>query len=331
MKALVTGSAGFLGRHFTVELKARGWEVIGADVRQHYVFDALNIFRGGPRQDKSAPYDLVVHCAAVEPHRAAIDGQPMHLAQNLLLDSAMFDWAVRTGQKRVLYISSCAAYPVWQPSLLLKPKPMSDADVEALRRSFIDAQSKPHQITHLGPGMEITPGRTPESEIDLDRPAAPFDSYGWLKLTGEKMAADAARAGLPVHVVRPWSGYGEDQGENWPFGAFMSRARRREDPFVIWGDGTQVRDWIHVSDLVAGALEVVEQDVREPVNLCTGIGTSMAELVQLACKTAGYEPDVELRTDKPAGVAYRVGDPTRFHQIYTPKVTLAEGVERALA
>lgn len=311
MKALVTGSAGFLGRHFTVELKARGWKVIGADVRQHYVFDALNIFRGGPRQDKSAPYDLVVHCAAVEPHRAAIDGQPMHLAQNLLLDSAMFDWAVRTEQKRVLYISSSAAYPV---------------DMQAGSDANPWTRTQPTRLSEGAIGERRAGGTAPTHVIHI-----PDAGYGWLKLTGERMAAEAQRAGLPVHIVRPFSGYGEDQGENWPFGAFMGRARRREDPFVIWGDGTQVRDWIHVSDLVAGALEVVEQDVREPVNLCTGAGTSMAELVQLACKTAGYEPDVELRTDRPAGVAYRVGDPTRFHQIYTPKVTLAEGVERALA
>jgi len=290
VRALVSGAAGFLGRHFTTALQVRGYQVARADTRLG--FDAAQIF--SDRLCVGMVYDLVVHCAAVEPHRAAIDGKPMHLASNLALDAGMFDWARRTGQQRILYISSSAAYPT---SIQTLPC------VRALR----------------------------EDDIDLGYPRAPDAGYGWLKLTGERMAADANAAGIPTHVVRPMSGYGEDQGENWPFGAFAARARRREDPFIIWGDGTQVRDWIHVDDVVAGALAVVDADVREPVNLCTGRGTSMAELVGMFCDEVGYAPEIELRTDKPAGVAYRVGDPTRLHGIYTPKVSLEEGVARAVA
>lgn len=296
MRALVTGARGFLGRHFVALLAARGWLVNAVDVGN---FDAHSVFRGVTLTGNV--WDLVVHCAAVEPHRAAIDGNPMHLAQNLMLDSAMFDWAVRTGQKRVLYVSSSAAYPV------------------DLQRDM------GHRLIERD--MAIPRLRSGSGWEDVGLPDA---GYGWLKLTGERLAADASRAGLPVHVVRPFSGYGEDQGENWPFGAFAARARRREDPFTIWGDGTQSRDWIHVDDLVAGALAVVDADERRPVNLCTGVGTSMADLVTLICKEAGYSPDIELRADRPAGVAYRVGDPGRFHQIYQPKIGIDEGVARAL-
>lgn len=274
VKALVTGSSGFLGRHFAAELRDRGWRAHHCDPIPARSPAGLNVSHDARRMfadDRADRYDLVVHCAAVAPHRAAIDGQPATLIRNQLLDAAMFDWAARTQQRHVLYISSCAA---------LDEEP---------------------------------------------------DAYGLLKLTGERMADQARAAGIPVTVVRPYSGYGEDQGEDWPFGAFAARARRREDPFTIWGDGTQVRDWIHVSDVVNGALAVVEQDVREPVNLCTGAGTSMAELVGLFCKTAGYDPQIQLHTGKPAGVAYRVGDPQRFHRIYQPKVDIAEGVRRALA
>jgi nucleoside-diphosphate-sugar epimerase len=290
VRALVTGAAGFLGSHFTRELQTRGYQVMRSDTRLG--FDAGQIF--ADRLCVGAVFDLVVHCAAVEPHRAAIDGKPMHLATNLALDAGMFDWAHRTGQKRVLYISSSAAYPTAIQTL-----------------PFVRALS--------------------ERDIDLEHAKTPDAGYGWLKLTGERMALDANAAGLPTHIVRPFSGYGETQGPNWPFGAFASRARLREDPFVIWGDGTQVRDWIHVSDVVNAALAIVEQDVREPVNLCTGRGTSMAELVGLFCDEVGYAPDIELRTDKPAGVAYRVGDPTRLHGIYKPQVSLEEGVVRAVA
>jgi nucleoside-diphosphate-sugar epimerase len=159
---------------------------------------------------------------------------------------------------------------------------------------------------------------------------APDADYGWTKVTGEILARAARKAGLPVTVVRPFSGYGEDQSEDFPFRAIVERARRREDPFTIWGDGRQVRDWIHIDDVIAGILAVVESGTDEPVNVCTGVGTSMVDLARMACEVAGHEPEFEFRLDQPAGVAYRVGDPTRFHQYYKPQVSLREGVERAL-
>ena len=281
MRALVTGSAGFIGRHMAAELDRRGYTVFGVDVasrrdclrefaitHQWYAFFAAG---GTGAPDPAEPYDLVVHAAAREPHRAAIDGQPDSLIYNQLLDAAMFDWAVCTRQRHVLYLSSCAA--------------------------------------------------------DDEKP----DAYGLLKLTGERMAEQARAAGVPVTAVRPYSGYGEDQDERFPFGAFIARARRRDDPFEIWGDGTQVRDWIHVDDVVGGALAAVEADVTGPVSLCTGVGTSMLQLVAEICAQAGYTPWAQLRPDKPGGVAYRVGDPSRMLQFYTPTVDLAEGVKRALA
>lgn len=300
VRALVTGAAGFVGRHMTAELIRRGYVVTRCDTSLGW--DALDLFRGRDRR-----YDLVVHAAAAEPHRAAIDGKPMHLAANLELDAAMFRWAVRTEQKRVLYLSSSAAYPVGY-----------------------QAGHAPYRLHEddINPDVRVTSELL--AALGSHGPLGPDANYGWTKLTGERLAAAASDAGLPVHIVRPMSGYGEDQGEDWPFGAFAARARRREDPFLIWGDGTQVRDWIHVSDVVNGALAVVEADERRPVNLCTGIGTSMAELVGLFCKAVGYSPEIELRTDRPAGVQYRVGNPARMNEHYTAKVSIQEGVERAL-
>jgi nucleoside-diphosphate-sugar epimerase len=295
MRALVTGALGFVGRHMTAELRNRGWSVQRVDT---------NTPHPAPRDDAhwhfrhaTERYDLVVHCAAIEPHRAAIDGRPMHLAGNLMLDAAMFDWAVRTLQRRVLYLSSSAAYPTYLQ----------------------------------GVGHHVRPLRENDICDGIDIVGEPDANYGWTKLTGERLAAAASAAGLAVHVVRPFSGYGEDQGEQWPFGAFIARAARRDDPFVIWGDGSQVRDWIHIDDVVRGALAVVNADERRPVNLCTGVGTSMAELVRLIRDEVGYSPSLELLADKPAGVAYRVGDPERMNEHYTAKVSIEEGVRRALA
>jgi nucleoside-diphosphate-sugar epimerase len=290
VRALVTGSAGFVGRHMVAELERRGYDVTCADIADPIMpVDCRDDFRFGARR-----YDLVVHCAFHVGGRAAIDGEPRLLARNLELDALLFEWAARTKQGRVLYFSSSAAYPVGLQSL---------DDRLSLHEEYVNG---------LGLG-------------------GPDARYGWAKLTGEHLAAAARLSGVPVTVVRPFSGYGEGQDDTYPFRAIVERARLKSDPFEIWGPGTQVRDWIHVDDVVQGALAVAESGTEDPVNLCTGVGTSMRELAELCCAEVGYRPTFAPRPDKPTGVAYRVGDPTRFHQYWTPKVSLDEGVRRALA
>jgi nucleoside-diphosphate-sugar epimerase len=286
VRALVTGSAGFIGRHMARELARRGYAVEGWDLKTG--LDCVPLFRTNRRA-----YDLVVHCAFHVGGRAAIDGEPRLLARNLQIDAGLFDWAVRTGQGRVLYFSSSAAYPV------------------GLQDGAYDCAMVEHAI-------------------DLDDADGPDARYGWAKLTGEHLAAAARESGLAVTVVRPFSGYGTDQDMDYPFPSFIARARARVDPFPIWGPGTQVRDWIHVDDVIAGALAVAESGTAEPVNLCTGRGTSMLNLALLCTTQVGYSPRFALQPDRPTGVAHRVGDPTLFHQHWVPRVSLEEGVARAL-
>lgn len=289
MKVLVTGAAGFLGRHMAAAFDARGDTVNRVDVTTGR--NALDVFRYG-----TTVYDLVIHCAAVAPHREAIDGRALAVgAGNLELDAALFRWAARTAPGRVVYFSSSAAYPVelqWDTPERSRP----------LR----------------------------ETDIDLADPEQPDAIYGHVKLTGERLAEAYRAQGGKVTVVRPFSGYGEDQSARFPFGAFRDRAMRREDPFIIWGTGEQVRDWVHVDDVVGAVLAAVDADYGGPLNICTGRGTNMTELARLFCAAAGYSPRFEYLTDRPAGVAYRVGDPTRLHELHVPRVTLTEGVERAL-
>lgn len=303
--ALVTGSAGFIGRHMVRELEERGWDVVGVDVQGDLLrpHDAHDVFRFSEKI-----FDLVVHCAYHVGGRAGIDGQNMNFAKNLQLDSAMFNWAVRTGQRRVLYFSSCAAYPA-----------VHQAQVWA-RRLYEDLIC-----------LDL-----PE-QWDECLPAAPHDNYGWAKLMGERMAADARRNGVPVTVVRPFSGYGEDQSMDYPFPAIVARAR--EGDLTVWGPPGQTRDWIHVEDVARGALAVVESETEDPVNLCTGVGTEMGELAR-SIQTQYYfgltqseftnVGKVTYLEDKPYGTFYRVGDPMRLHQYYTPQISLEEGIRRAL-
>ena len=299
-RALITGDRGFLGRHFKEELKSRGYEVTGLDTKASSAQDCREIFRRelllrGPNHI-TPHFDLVVHCAAVVGGRETIENDPLATAESLSIDAEMFRWAAVARPGRVLYFSSSAAYPV------------------------------AYQTPDNG-DMALM-----EDLIDLPRVTwEPDEVYGWSKLTGELLADRLRKTGVPVTVVRPFSGYGSDQDESYPFRAILERVKRREDPLEIWSDGT--RDWIHVDDVVAGSLAVVESGTEDPVNLCTGRPTSFTNLVRLmAAASPAYAtpPAIGVLMDKPAGVAYRVGDPERMLSFYTPKVSLEQGVRRAL-
>lgn len=240
----------------------------------------------------SRRYDLAVHCAAVVGGRTVIENSPLLQAVNLELDAGLFSWAARTRPGRVIYFSSSAAYP------------------ERIQRE----------------------GQTclREDMIDLGNIHTPDELYGWAKLTGERLAHLAQRAGVPVTVVRPFSGYGEDQDLDYPFPAFADRARRRVDPFIIWGSGAQARDFIHVDDVVGAALAIAEADTGKPVNIGWGIPVTMLELAHQFAKAAGYEPEFKMMPGAPSGVNYRVCDPGRMRKFYDPRVTLTEGIRRAL-
>lgn len=252
--------------------------------------DALDWF--GTNGDTSH-YDLVLHCAAVVGGRAKIEGQPMDVAVDLAIDALLFQWALRTRPGRVVYFSSSAAYP-----------------------------------TRLQGPVHHRPMH--EDDIDLDQVDDPDHVYGWVKLTGELLARHARNEGLPVTVVRPFSGYGPDQDLDYPFPSFVARAVSAVDEFEVWGDGRQVRDWVHIDDIVGAVLELVARRVDGPVNLCTGRATSMDDLARLCMAAAGREVPIVHRPGAPAGVSWRVGDPSVLSRWYLPRWTLEAGVADAV-
>jgi nucleoside-diphosphate-sugar epimerase len=167
-----------------------------------------------------------------------------------------------------------------------------------------------------------------ERACDIHDPWMPDQLYGWGKLTGEMLAS---RYSGRVMVIRPFSGYGEDQDEDYPFRAFAERAKRREDPFVIWGSGKQVRDFIHIADVVQATLVMADEGFPGPVNLGTGRATSMTDLARMMCHAVGYNPVMAVQHDKPEGVYWRVADTELMGQHYKPLITLEEGVQRAVS
>lgn len=235
-------------------------------------------------------YDLVIHLAAIVGGRATIEGEPLKVATDLSIDAEFFNWVQETKPKNVVYFSSSAAYPTKLQNGLYPP--------------------------------------LQENWIDLDDVESPDLTYGWAKLTGEYLAQFVTDSN--VYVFRPFSGYGADQDDTYPFPSFIDRALRKNDPFEIWGDGSQVRDFIHIDDVVDAVLHHVKNEIVGTYNLCSGIGTSFNQLAEMICNEIGYKPRFEHKLGAPIGVQSRIGNPKISHQIYEPKISLLDGIREAL-
>lgn len=238
-------------------------------------------------------FDMVIHLAAIVGGRMTIEGNPLSVATDLSIDAEMFNWAMRTRPGRVVYFSSSAAYP-----------------------------------TKFQTGSN--PSKLSEQMLDLYAVSNPDLTYGWAKLTGEYLARFAQEAGIRTHIFRPFSGYGTDQDLDYPFPSYIARASRRDDPFDIWGNGHQVRDFIHMQDVVDAVDKAIELDIPGPVNLGSGKATSFRKLAAQVCEIEGYYPRYNYIETAPIGVTYRVADPTKMFSFYKPKISLEDGISMAL-
>jgi nucleoside-diphosphate-sugar epimerase len=241
-------------------------------------------------------FDMIIHLAAIVGGRKTIEGNPLAVATDLAIDSDMIQWALRTKPDRVVYFSSSAAYPIHLQNL-----------------------TGNLAIYHLK-----------EADINLEDVRMPDLTYGWAKLTGEYSLQFLESEKIKVNIFRPFSGYGTDQDLDYPFPSYIDRAKNFKNPFDIWGDGTQVRDFIHMQDIVDAVDEAIKQDVRGATNLGSGYATSFNDLQKMVCQIQNYNPDVNHILDAPKGVLYRVCNPNKMLSFYTPKIDLNEGITRAL-
>jgi GDP-L-fucose synthase len=221
------------------------------------------------------------------------------VADDLSIDAAYWQWAVAARPARTVCFSSSAAYPI---------RHQREQGYVRLREDMIGF------------------------EDDLGMPDM---TYGWAKLTCEYLARLAhARHGLRSVVYRPFSGYGEDQDDSYPFPGICKRvlAQRGAPVIAVWGSGRQMRDFIHIEDCVDAVLATMDRiDDAGAVNLCTGVYTSFLEFARLAAELAGYRPEVRGMSDRPEGVFARAGDPAKLHRLgYRHRVDFRAGVQRAL-
>ena len=161
---------------------------------------------------------------------------------------------------------------------------------------------------------------------------------GWAKRMGELQAEAYAIEfdWREICIVRPANVYGQydnfDYTNAMVIPSLIKRAVEGENPFVVWGDGTAIRDFIHAKDVARGMIFVMENDIYEPVNLGSGEEISIKELVEIIVDCMDKKPEIVWDTDKPCGDRKRVMDMSRMRKYgFKPTVSLKEGIRDTIA
>ena len=218
----------------------------------------------------------------------------------------------------------------------IEGRPMAVADNLSIDSEFFQwcLKTKPKKVVYFSSSAAYPVDlqrndldyRLKEEDISFDWLDMPDMTYGWSKLTGEFLAQFVPN----VHIFRPFSGYGWDQDLTYPFPMYVKRAINMDNPFEVWGPGTQTRDFIHMNDVVEAVLTAVDEGVTGATNLGTGRSTSFLELAQMCMDEVGYKGEIKTNPDKPVGCMHRVSDNTKLLSFYTPKITLEEGIAEAV-
>src|SRR5215210_3327908 len=149
--------------------------------------------------------------------------------------------------------------------------------------------------TVYGPPQEIP--------ITENHPTNPTTSYGIVKLAVEKyLDLFYQMRGLNYTVLRLPNSYGPYQdpgGQQGAIAVFLRRIHTHQ-PITIWGDGRVVRDFLYAVDLAEALVAAAEVEAsRKVLNIGSGQGTSLNELVALMAEVTGERPEVEYRSGRP--------------------------------
>lgn len=168
----------------------------------------------------------------------------------------------------------------------------------------------------------------------------PTDRYAAMaKLIGE-LQAEAYKVEYgwdKIAIVRPANVYGcfdnFDPKSAMAVASLIRRVVDGEDPLVVWGDGSAVRDFIFSRDVARGMMEVLEKVVNcIPINLGGGKGVTIRELVETIVSLVPKPPKVVWDTSKQSGESVRIMDMTRAKELlgFEPKVSLRDGIKETM-
>jgi UDP-glucose 4-epimerase len=196
-------------------------------------------------------------------------------------------------------------------------------------------ETKVRRILFVSSGGTVY-GNPQTIPIDENHPTNPVCSYGIAKLAIEKyIAMYASMYGLDYCLLRPSNVYGEGQRLNVGqgiIGVLADRALRGEN-LEIWGTGENLRDYLHVDDLVSALMALLSyRGPHRAFNIASSEGRSVVEIVSLLTEYLKMRPEVIYKPDRGFDVPANVLDSSRLREEtgWQPKVDLSEGIARTV-
>lgn len=309
-KTLVTGGASFIGSHLVDALIALGAKVRVVDNLSSGKLDHIRPHVDAGRvefthADLNDPHvadqavrgmNVVFHLAADHGGRGYVDLHQVACATNLVLDGLVFKACSKARVDKIVYASSGCVYPN-------------------------HLQTNPGQILYLTENMVGPP-------YDAD------NLYGWAKLMAEMtLRAYTDETGMKSANCRFFTVYGDRGHENHAVIAMIARAFVKQDPYVVWGTGEQIRNWTHVSDIVSGMILAAEKiDDGSAVNLGTMERTRVIDAAREVLRYTGHAATIELHPEMPTGPLNRVADNSLARMLlgWEPKVKFMDGLHRTI-
>ena len=301
-RALVCGAGGFIGGHLVKKLKQQGYWVRGVDIKEHEFtrlpadeFSVLDL-----REAKQAEASL------------ALPGEGFDEVYQLAADM---------GGMGFIHSAECE---IMRNSALINVNMTHAAASAGVARYFFSSSVCVYR--------DMEPGE-PEMSEEGAYPAMPDNEYGWEKLYAERMAqAYGRRYGMAVRIARFQNTYGPEG--TWTGGrekapaAMCRKVAEAEDggTIEVWGDGTAIRSYTYVSDLVNGIYLLMQSDLEGAANIGCPQYVSVNELVETVARVAGKRIHIK-HVDGPVGVQSRNFSNARMYSLgWEAQVDLEEGI-----
>jgi nucleoside-diphosphate-sugar epimerase len=239
---------------------------------------------------------VVFHLAADHGGRGYVDLHQAGPSSNFFLDGVVFWEALKAGVEKVVYASSGCVYPNHM-------------------------QTDPRKELYL-------------REEDVTPPHDADNMYGWAKLMAElTLQAYHREHRIGTASCRYFTVYGPRGVENHAVIAMIARAFVGQNPFEVWGNGQQIRNWTYVDDIVRGTILAAEKiNDGTPVNLGTMERVRVIDAARLVLEYSGHEAEIRLRPDMPTGPINRVADNALAKKLlgWEPKVMFRDGLRKTL-
>lgn len=298
----MTGVAGFIGSNLADQLIANGWFVRGADRFTAYYEERA----------KRANLEALMNHERFELVECDLGRAPL---EPLLADSdVVFHLSGQPGVR----LSWADGFETYVDLNVLVTQRLLEAVRSAQIKRVVFASSS---------SIYGEASTAPTTEDAATRPHSP---YGVTKLAAEQLcSAYAANFGVPVVSLRYFTVYGPRQRPDMAFHRLID-AVLRDEPFPVYGDGLQVRDFTFVGDVVAATELAATQDVPPGTvfNVCGGSATTLLDAIDEVARLGEREVKVEWRPAQPGDVRATGGSNERARRMlhWSPTTSVGDGL-----